>query len=74
MIWIYSALRATSTKNRLALLVAGLRWIGILVFALLSGYFVTQDAYLDSTISILTVLAWLAAKTEALDLVLERYS
>ena len=47
MIWIYSALRATSTKNRLALLIAGLRWIGILVFALLSGYFVTQDAYLE---------------------------
>ena len=46
MIWIYSTLRATSTKNRLALLIAGLRWIGILVFALLSVYFVTQDAYL----------------------------
>ena len=74
MIWIYSALRATSTKDRLALLIAGLRWIGILVFALLSGYFVTQDAYLESTISILTVLAWIAATTEALDLVLERYS
>ena len=27
-----------------------------------------------STISILTVLAWIAATTEALDLVLERYS
>jgi hypothetical protein len=74
MIWIYSALRATSTKNRLALLIAGLRWIGIFGFALLSGYFVTQDAYLESTISILTVLAWIAATTEALDLVLERYS
>ena len=74
MIWIYSALRATSTKNRLALLIAGLRWIGIFVFALLSGYFVTQDAYLELTISILTVLAWIAATTEALDLVLERYS
>ena len=74
MIWFYSALRATSTKDRLALLIAGLRWIGILVFALLSGYFVTQDAYLESTLSILTVLAWLAATTEALDLVLERYS
>jgi hypothetical protein len=59
---------------RLALLIAGLRWIGILVFALLSGYFVTQDAYLESTISILTFLAWIAATTEALDLVLERYS
>ena len=45
MIWIYSALR--STKNRLALLIAGLRWIGIFGFALLSGYFVTQDAYLE---------------------------
>jgi hypothetical protein len=74
MIWIYSALRATSTKNRLALLIAGLRWIGILVFVLLSGYFVTQDAYLESTISILTFMAWIAATTEALDLVLERYS
>jgi hypothetical protein len=56
------------------LLIAGLRWIGIFGFALLSGYFVTQDAYLESTISILTVLAWIAATTEALDLVLERYS
>jgi len=74
MIWLYSVLRTTSTKNRLALLIGGLRWIGILVFALLSGYFVTQDAYLESTISILTVLAWIAATTEALDLVLERYS
>ena len=74
MIWIYSVLRTTSIKNRLALLIAGLRWIGILVFALLSGYFITQDAYLESTISILTVLAWIAATTEALDLVLERYS
>ena len=74
MIWIYSVLRTTSTKSRLALLIAALRWIGILVFALLSGYFVTQDAYLKSTISILTVLAWIAATTEALDLVLERYS
>ena len=74
MIWIYSVLRTTSTKNRLALLIAGLRWIGILVFAVLCGYFVTQDAYLESTISILTVLAWIAATTEALDLVLERYS
>jgi hypothetical protein len=74
MIWIYSVLRTTSTKNRLLLLIAGLRWIGILFFVLLSGYFVTQDAYLESTISIPTVLAWIAATTEALDLVLERYS
>ena len=74
MIWIYSVLRTTSTKNRLTLLIAGLRWVGIAFFALLSLYFVPQDAYLESTISILTVLAWIAATTEALDLVLERYS
>jgi hypothetical protein len=74
MLWIHSLLGTTSTKNRLALLIAGLRWVGILGFALLSGYFVTQDAYLESTISILTVLAWIAATTEAMDLVLERYS
>jgi hypothetical protein len=74
MIWIYSVLRTTSTQNRLTLLIAGLRWVGIVFFVLLSGYFVAQDAYLESTISILTVLAWIAATTEALDLVLERYS
>jgi hypothetical protein len=74
MIWIYSVLRTTSTKNRLTLLIAGLRWVGIVFFVLLSGYFVAQVAYLESTISILTVLAWIAATTEALDLVLERYS
>jgi hypothetical protein len=74
MIWVYSVLRTTSTKNRITLLIAGLRWVGIVFFVLLSGYFVAQDAYLESTISILTVLAWIAATTEALDLVLERYS
>ena len=74
MIWICSVLRTTSTKNRLTLLIAGLRWVGIVFFVLLSGYFVAQDAYLESTISILTVLAWIAATTEALDLVLKRYS
>jgi hypothetical protein len=74
MIWIYTVLRTTSTKSRLTLLIAGLRSVGIVFFVLLSGYFVAQDAYLESTISILTVLAWIAATTEALDLVLERYS
>jgi hypothetical protein len=74
MIRIYSVLRTTSTQNRLAFLIAGLRWAGILFFVFLSGFFITQDAYLESTISILTVLAWIAATTEALDLVLERYS
>ena len=48
--------------------------IGILGFALLAGFFIIQDAYLETTLSILTALAWIAATTEAMDLVLERYS
>ena len=47
MTWLYSLLEPTAIGNRLALLIAGLRWMGILGFALLSGYFVTQDAYLE---------------------------
>jgi hypothetical protein len=41
-------------------------------FALLT--FVIQDSYLEATISVVTVLAWIAATTEAMDLALERYS
>jgi hypothetical protein len=74
MTWLYVLLEPAQTGNRLALLIAGLRVIGILAFALLTGYFVIQDAYLEATISIVTVLAWIAATTEAVDLVLERYS
>jgi hypothetical protein len=48
--------------------------MGILAFALLTGYFVIQDAYLEATLSIVMVLAWIAATTEAMDFVLERYS
>ena len=46
----------------------------ILGFALLTGYFVIQDSYLEATISVITVLAWIAATTEAIDLAIERYS
>jgi hypothetical protein len=74
MTWLYVLLEPASPGNRLALLIAGLRVIGILGFALLTGYFVVQDAYLEATISVVTVLAWIAATTEAMDLVLERYS
>jgi hypothetical protein len=74
MTWLYVLLEPAQTGNRLALLIAGLRVIGILAFSLLTGYFVIQDAYLEATISIVTVLAWIAATTEAVDLVLERYS
>jgi hypothetical protein len=58
----------------LALLIAGLRVIGLLGFAVLGGYYVIQDAYLEATLSVVTILVWIAATTEAMDLVLERYS
>jgi hypothetical protein len=74
MTWLYVLLEPAAPGNRLALLIAGLRIIGILGFALLTGYFVIQDFYLEATISVVTVLAWIAATTEAMDLVLERYS
>jgi uncharacterized membrane protein len=54
------------------LLISALRVIGILGCALLAGFFIIQDAYLETTLSILTTLAWIAATTEAMDLVLER--
>ena len=72
MIWLYAV--AYPSGNRLALLISALRVIGILGFALLAGFFIIQDAYLETTLSILTTLAWIAATTEAMDLVQERYS
>ena len=72
MIWLYAVTSPSGT--RLALLISALRVIGILGFALLAGFFIIQDAYLETTFSILTTLAWIAATTEAMDLVLERYS
>jgi len=74
MSWLYTFLEPASSDNRLALLIAGFRLIGILGFALVSAYFVVQDAYLEATISIISLLAWIAATTEAMDLVLERCS
>jgi hypothetical protein len=44
MTWLYELLEPASPRNRLALLIAGLRVIGILGFALLTGYFVIQDS------------------------------
>jgi hypothetical protein len=64
MIWLYAVI--SPSGNRLALLISALRVIGILGFALLAGFFIIQDAYLE------TALAWIAATTEAMDLVLER--
>jgi hypothetical protein len=72
MIWLYTL--TSSSRNRLASLIAGLRVVGILGFVLLGGYFIILDAYLETTLSIVTTLAWIAATTEAMDLVLQRYS
>ena len=69
MIWLYAVI--SPSGNRLALLISALRVIGILGFALLAGFFIIQDAYLETTLSILTTLAWIAATTEAMDLVLD---
>ena len=74
MTWLYVFLEPASPGNRLAMLIAGLRVIGIFGFAFLTGYFVIQDSYLEATISVVMVLALIAATTEAVDLVLERYS
>jgi hypothetical protein len=74
MTWLNTLLEPTSAGNRLALVIAALRVIGGLGFVLLGMYFVFQDAYLEATLSVVTILAWVAATTEAMDLVLERYS
>ena len=65
MIWLYAV--TSPSGNRLALLISALRVIGILGFALLAGIFIIPDAYLETTLSILTTLAWIAATTEAMD-------
>jgi hypothetical protein len=51
MTWLYVLLEPASPENRLGLLIAALRIVGILGFALLTGYFVIQDSYLEATIS-----------------------
>ena len=57
------------------MLIAGLRVIGIFGFAFLTGYFVIQDLPTSKRpYSVVMVLAWIAVTTEAVDLVLERYS
>jgi hypothetical protein len=50
-----------------------MRVIGGLGFVLLGIYFVIQDACLEATLTIVITLAWVAATTEAMNLLLERY-
>ena len=73
MTWLYALLEPTAIGNRLALLIAGLRAIGGLGFVFLAMFFVTQGAYIEATLSVAAILAWVAATTQAIDFVLERY-
>jgi hypothetical protein len=74
MTWLYTLLEHAPPADRLARIIAGLRVIGGLGLVLLQMYFVIQDAYLEATLSVVTILAWVAATTEAMNLVLEQYS
>jgi hypothetical protein len=74
MIWLYTLLEHAPPADRLARIIAGLRVIGGLGLVLLGMYFVIQDAYLEATLSVVTILGWVAATTEAMNLVLEQYS
>jgi hypothetical protein len=74
MTWLCSLLEPTAIGNRLALLIAGLRATGGLFFVFLSIYFAIQGGFIEATLSVVAILAWVAATTEAMDLVLERLS
>jgi hypothetical protein len=54
--------------------IAGLRVFGGLGFLLLGIFLATQGAHLEATLSVVAVVAWFAASTEAMNFVLERYS
>jgi hypothetical protein len=66
--------RTDAVGNRLAMFIAGLRVLGGLGFLLLGIFLATQGAHLEATLSVVAVLAWFAASTEAMNFVLERYS
>jgi hypothetical protein len=71
---LYNLLEYAPPADRLARIIAGLRVVGVFAFVSLGTYFVVQDAYLEASLSIVMILAWVAATTEAINLVLERYS
>ena len=74
MTWLYTLLEPDAAGNRLAMFIAGLRVFGGLGFLLLGVFLATQGANLEATLSVVAVLAWFAASTEAMNFVLERYS
>ena len=74
MTWHYTLLEPDAAGNRLAMFIAGLRVAGGLGFVLLGIFLVSQGAHLEATLSVVAVVAWFAASTEAKNFVLERYS
>ena len=54
--------------------IAGLRVFGGLGLLLLGIFLATQGANFEATLSVVAVVAWFAASTEAMNFVLERYS
>ena len=73
MTWVYTVLEYVPSADRLTRIIAGMRVIGGLGFVLLGIYFVLQDACLEATLTVVITLAWVAATTEAMNLLLERY-
>ena len=74
MTWLYTLLEPDAAGNRLAMFIAGLRVFGGLGFLLLGVFLATQGANFEATLSVVAILAWFAASTEAMNFVLERYS
>jgi hypothetical protein len=72
--WLSTLLEPDVIGNRPAMFIAGLRVLGCLGFLLLGIYLVTLGAQLEATLSLVALVAWFAASTEAMNLVLERYS
>ena len=74
MTWLYTLLEPDAVGNRIAMFIAGLRVFGGLGFLLLGIFLATQGGIFEATLSVVAVVAWFAASTEAMNFVLERYS
>jgi hypothetical protein len=72
--WLYTLIEPDAVGNRPAMFIAGLRVFGGLGLLLLGIFLATQGANLEATLSVVAVVAWFAASTEAMNFVLERYS
>jgi hypothetical protein len=73
MTWLYTLVEYAPSADRLARIIGGMRVGGGLCIVLLGIYFVIQDACLEATLAVVMILAWVAATTEAMNLLLERY-